>query len=82
MLQGARPAPSSTRRAASSLAALAERIGNERVWGLACLVGGARCGVAWNTLFLALLTAAGTTLLGTLIALIAERGAAPSGASR
>ena len=35
-----------------------------------------RCGVAWNTLFLALLTAAGTTLLGTLIALLAERGSA------
>ena len=34
-----------------------------------------RCGVAWNTLFLALLTAAGTTVLGTLIALWAERGA-------
>jgi iron(III) transport system permease protein len=35
---------------------------------------GVRCGVAWNTLFLALLTAAGTTVLGTLIALLAERG--------
>ena len=30
--------------------------------------------MAWNTLFLALLTAAGTTLMGTLIALYAERG--------
>ena len=57
-----------------SLAALAERLGHERVWGLACLAGGVRCGVAWNTLFLALLTAAGTTLMGTLIALTAERG--------
>ncbi len=58
----------------ASLAALAERIGNERTWGLGCLAGGVRCGVAWNTLFLALLTATGTTLLGTLIALVAERG--------
>ena len=57
-----------------SLAALAERLGHERVWGLSCLVGGVRCGVAWNTLFLALLTATGTTVLGTLIALYAERG--------
>jgi iron(III) transport system permease protein len=56
-----------------ALASLAERIGNERVWGLACVVGSARCGAAWNTLFLALATAAGTTLLGTLIALMAER---------
>ncbi len=59
---------------AFSLAALGERLGSERVWGLGCLAGGVRCGVAWNTLFLALLTAAGTTVLGTLIALYAERG--------
>ena len=57
-----------------SLAALADRLAHERVWGLSCLVGGVRCGVAWNTLFLALITAAGTTLMGTLIALYAERG--------
>lgn len=57
-----------------SLAALAERLGHDRVWGLSCLAGGTRCGVAWNTLFLALLTATGTTVLGTLIALLAERG--------
>ncbi len=57
-----------------SATALAERLGQERVWGLSCLVGGVRCGVAWNTLFLALLTAAGTTVMGSLIALMAERG--------
>lgn len=57
-----------------SLAALAARIGTERVWGLGCLAGGVRCGVAWNTLVLALLTAGGTTFLGTLMALMAERG--------
>ena len=59
---------------AFSLGALADRLGQDRVWGLSCVVGGVRCGVAWNTLFLALLTAAGTTVLGTLIALMAERG--------
>ncbi len=57
-----------------SAAALAERLGQERVWGLGCLVGGVRCGVAWNTLFLALITSTGTTVMGTLIALLAERG--------
>jgi iron(III) transport system permease protein len=57
-----------------SAAALGERLAHERVWGLSCVVGGVRCGVAWNTLFLALLTATGTTLMGTLIALMAERG--------
>jgi iron(III) transport system permease protein len=40
-------------RPARLVAALAERLGNDRVWGLSCLVGGVRCGVAWNTLFLA-----------------------------
>jgi iron(III) transport system permease protein len=64
---------------AFSLAALAARIGNERVWGVSCVTGGVRCGVAWNTLFLALLTAASTTLLGTLIALWSERSARRAG---
>jgi iron(III) transport system permease protein len=61
-----------------SMFALAARIGGERVWGLNCIVGGVRCGVAWNTLFLALLTAVSTTVLGTLIALWSERGARKS----
>ena len=63
-----------TEDGAFSPTALAERLGHERVWGLSCLAGGVRCGVAWNTLFLALLSAAGTTVMGTLIALYAERG--------
>jgi iron(III) transport system permease protein len=54
---------------------LAERLGQERIWGLGCVAGGVRCGVAWNTLVLALMTATGTTALGALIALYAERGA-------
>jgi iron(III) transport system permease protein len=58
----------------ASLAALGARLASERVWGLGCLGGGVQCGVAWNTLLLALMTAAGTTVLGTAIALLAERG--------
>lgn len=58
-----------------ALGAVWERIGTARVWGVGCLGGGSSCGVAWNTLYLALLTAAGTTVLGTMIALIAERSA-------
>ncbi|AGU48270.1 putative ABC transporter, permease protein [Variovorax paradoxus B4] len=57
-----------------SITAFAARVFAERVWGVGCLAGGVRCGVAWNTLVLALLTAAGTTFLGTLMALMAERG--------
>ena len=53
-----------------------ERIAHERNFSLSCLAnlgGGQRCGVAWNTLFLGLMTATSTTLLGTLMALMAER---------
>ena len=53
---------------------LIERLATERVWSLACTHGAARCGVAWNTLGLGLATAAGTTLMGTLLALWGERG--------
>lgn len=56
-----------------SLAVVWERIAHERNFGLACLSGGSTCGVAWNTLFLGLMTAASTTLLGTFMALMAER---------
>ena len=57
----------------ATLAAFAQRVGGERIWGLGCLTANTHCGVAWNTLFLALLTAFSTTLLGTLLALLAER---------
>jgi iron(III) transport system permease protein len=57
-----------------SLSASAERIFNEKIWGLGCLGGGARCGVVWNTMFLGIATAAGSTLLGLALALLAERG--------
>ncbi len=57
--------------------AIFDRIGHERIWGLSCLSGGVRCGVAWNTLFLALLTATGTVIMGTMMALLAERSAGP-----
>ncbi len=56
-----------------ALGAIVERTANERNFGLACVTGGKRCGVAWNTLFLGLMTATSTTLLGTLMALMAER---------
>jgi len=57
-----------------SLTASAERLFNEKIWGLGCLGGGARCGVVWNTLFLGIACAAGSTLLGLALALLAERG--------
>lgn len=56
-----------------SLIALWERIASERNFGLSCLAGGQRCGVAWNTLFLGLMTATSTVVLATLMALMSER---------
>ncbi|MBF9235038.1 ABC transporter permease [Microvirga alba] len=43
------------------------------IWGLDCVTSDLRCGVAWNTLFLGVLVAFGTTLLGLAFALIATR---------
>ncbi|TNM59766.1 ABC transporter permease [Aliirhizobium smilacinae] len=43
------------------------------IWSLDCLIGGARCGIAWRTLFLAILTAGASTLLGLAFALVATR---------
>ncbi|QFU15577.1 ABC transporter permease [Microvirga thermotolerans] len=43
------------------------------IWGLDCLTSDLRCGVAWNTLFLGILVAFGTTALGLAFALIATR---------
>ena len=43
------------------------------IWSLSCVVGGDRCGVAWRTLWLAILTAGTSTLLGLCFALVATR---------
>jgi iron(III) transport system permease protein len=43
------------------------------IWSLNCVVGAGRCGVAWRTLTLALMTASASTLLGLAFALIATR---------
>lgn len=43
-----------------------------RIWSLGCFSGGG-CGVAWNSLLLAILTGAGTALLGLAFALIVTR---------
>ncbi|MEP6792138.1 MAG: ABC transporter permease subunit, partial [Ramlibacter sp.] len=57
-----------------ALSAFWERVASDRNFGLGCVAGGVRCGVAWNTLFIGVLTAGATTFLGTLMALMAERG--------
>lgn len=44
-----------------------------RLWSLGCLTGGSRCGVAWNSFFLAVLVGVLTTALGLVFALIVTR---------
>jgi len=46
---------------------------SEKIWGLHCLSENRSCGVAWNSLALALCVAALTTLLGLVFALVATR---------
>jgi len=58
---------------AFSTPAFLARLFTEKVWGVGCIVAGTRCGVAWNTLLLALLCASGCTALGLAFALIATR---------
>jgi iron(III) transport system permease protein len=58
---------------AFSASALPARLFTEKVWGLGCITAAARCGVAWNTLLLALLCAVASTTLGLACALIATR---------
>lgn len=57
-----------------SITSFWQRISTTRLWGFSsnCLAT-TSCGVAWNTLILALACAAGTTILGTMLALMAER---------
>lgn len=49
------------------------QITDRSIWGLDCLYGPLRCGVAWNTVFLGILVGVGSTALGLSFALIAAR---------
>ncbi len=51
----------------------AEKFFDGSIWGLGCVTGRVSCGVAWNTVFLGLAVAAGTTILGMAFALVAVR---------
>ena len=58
---------------ALSLRAFIDRLMTPKIWSVACIAGGTRCGVAWNTLILALLCALLATSLGLAFALIVTR---------
>ncbi len=55
-----------------SVAVFATKFFDDRLWGLGCLYG-ARCGAAWNSLFLAILVGFITTVLGLVFALVLTR---------
>jgi len=56
-----------------SLTVFASKLFSDRLWSLGCLSGGPRCGVAWNSLFLAILVGLATTALGLVFALVVTR---------
>ncbi|SHM64757.1 ABC transporter permease [Roseibium suaedae] len=43
------------------------------IWSLGCITGDGRCGVAWRTLWLAVMTGLGSTIMGLAFALVATR---------
>ena len=57
---------------------LLTRLADDRTWGLGCIAGNVSCGVAWNTLLLAVLVGAGTTVLGLAFALVVTRTGFPA----
>jgi iron(III) transport system permease protein len=59
-------------------AALADRLLDRKIWGLACLSSNVNCGVFWNTLALAVSTATAATMLGLCFALIVTRTGFPA----
>src|SRR5512139_310331 len=52
----------------------AERLLTQDIWGLGCLGGGTRCGVAINSAILATIVGVGSTLVGLVLALVVQRG--------
>ncbi len=56
-----------------SLSIFIAKFSENKIWGLACLTENRGCGVAWNSLFLAIMVGAATTVLGLVFALVATR---------
>ena len=51
-----------------------ERLLSADIWGLGCFGGGTHCGVAVNSVMLATIVGLGSTLIGLVMALAAQRG--------
>ena len=61
-----------TEDGAYSLTVFVSKFFDDRLWGLGCFAG-AKCGAAWNSLFLAVLVGLITTVLGLCFALVVTR---------
>ncbi|KIC43565.1 iron ABC transporter permease [Ruegeria sp. ANG-S4] len=61
-----------TEDGAYSVSAFASKFFDDRLWGLGCFWG-AKCGAAWNSLFLAIVVGLITTVLGLCFALVVTR---------
>ncbi|MGI9399793.1 MAG: ABC transporter permease [Rhizobiaceae bacterium] len=55
------------------LSLFAEKFTDSKIWGLRCLTENVTCGVAWNSLVLAVSVGIGSTLLGLAFALVTTR---------
>lgn len=62
-----------TEEGSYSFPVFAAKFFDSRIWGLSCLTGGPRCGVAWNSLFLAVVVGFLSTVLGLVFALVVTR---------
>jgi len=58
---------------AVSISVFYEKFADRKIWGLGCLQSRLSCGVAWNSLILAVVVGACTTALGLAFALVATR---------
>jgi iron(III) transport system permease protein len=58
---------------ATDLALFFRKITDDSIWNLSCLDGGRYCGIAWNSLALAMIVGCLSTLLGLAFALVATR---------
>ncbi len=63
----------STSDGQSAADAFVARMFHRKIWGIACWTSNASCGVAWNTLSLAIMTATACMALGLAFALIVTR---------
>jgi len=54
-------------------ALFAQKFLSPTIWGLDCLTGPVTCGVAWNSLWMAVLVGLSTTILGLAFALVVTR---------